>query len=57
MNVTIELHTNEYRGDHDADVVIAYAVREGETVQELAQRLIADPVSATSYIVIRRVEP
>lgn len=40
------LVTKDHRGDHDADVEIAYEVREGETIQQLALRVKIHPMDA-----------
>ena len=42
MKLSILLRTTDYRGDHAADVCIAYEVKDGETVQQLAERLLKD---------------
>jgi hypothetical protein len=56
---TLELHTDDFRGDHTADVVIVYEAREGETVEELVNRLLLErrggTYVATDFIVIRPV--
>jgi hypothetical protein len=42
--VIIAIHvTKQHRGDHDADVEMAYAIRPGETVEALAIRLKLHP--------------
>jgi len=38
------LVTKDRRGDHDADVEIAYEVREGETIEQLALRAKIHPI-------------
>ena len=38
--ISVLLYTSDYRGDHSADMVIAYDLKDGETVEELAERLI-----------------
>ena len=42
MKIQVTLVTSDYRGDHAADVRIAYEARDGETVAELVQRVRAD---------------
>lgn len=57
--ISVLLHTSEYRGDHSADVVKAYEIKEGETVEELVERLIAEQSSwaYTDHIELRRINP
>jgi len=45
--------TYDYRGDHAADVYIAHLCKDGETVLQLAQRLLK---SDTDWIEIRLVQ-
>jgi len=42
MKLSIILRTSDFRGDHEADVAIAYEVLLGETIEALAQRLFTD---------------
>lgn len=51
MKLSVLLHTSEYRGDHSADVQVAYEVRPRETVEELAKRLLAGQPG--DYVAIR----
>ncbi len=55
MKLNILVWTTDYRGDHSADVRIAYEAQENETVQQLAERLLQG--SATNVIEIREVQP
>jgi len=48
MKISVIQRTLDFRGDHAADVAIAHDLKEGETVQELVERLIVKPRS--SYI-------
>lgn len=69
MKYTVQLHTTDYRGDHSADVCQVHEVRDGETVDELAFRLLTRsewdrkqnesvPVTQPNdYVVIRPVVP
>ena len=50
----VELHTSWGRGDHAADVVIAFQPKSEEKVRELVDRTIQDG-DWSDYIVIRRV--
>lgn len=40
MKLSVILKTVDYRGDHITDVSIAYELKVGETVVELAERLL-----------------
>lgn len=40
MKLSILLRTTDYRGDHSADVLIAYDCLPDETVHQLAARLL-----------------
>lgn len=40
MKLSVLLRTSHMRGDHAADVAIAYDIKPGETVEELATRLL-----------------
>ncbi|HWR21009.1 MAG TPA: hypothetical protein VN444_04015 [Verrucomicrobiae bacterium] len=42
MKLSILLRTQEFRGDHSADVLQAHDLLEGETVEALAGRLLQD---------------
>ena len=42
MKLSILLRTRDHRGDHDADVAIAFEPRPGETVEELAKRVFSE---------------
>ncbi len=59
INFVIEHHTGDYRGDHEADVVLAYPVIEGESVEDMFQRVrVKKPMhEGTDYIVIRPLSP
>ncbi len=41
MKLSVMLRTTEYRGDRDAEVMIAHEVLPGETVMELTTRIIS----------------
>lgn len=56
MKISILLRTQDYRGDHCADVAIAVEPVENETVRELAQRLLPDNRTGSIEVIeIRRV--
>lgn len=55
MDVSILHMTSENRGDHAADLAIAVAVRDGETVTQLAERILNG--SHYDHIEIRLVKP
>jgi len=58
--ISVLLHTVDYRGDHAADVVIAYEVLPGETVEALASRLMGHDQYVSpgcEWIEIREVLP
>jgi hypothetical protein len=38
--ISVILRTSEFRGDHSADVLIAYELEPEETVEHLAKRLL-----------------
>ena len=40
MQISVIHRTSTYRGDHAADVGIAVAVKPGETVEQLVERLL-----------------
>jgi len=42
VKLSILLRTRDHRGDHDADVAIAFEPRPGETVEELAKRVFSE---------------
>lgn len=52
MKLSILLHTSVFQGDRSDNVVIAHELRPGETVEELAARLLN---SEYEEIEIRRV--
>ncbi len=60
MKLSIMLRTTDYRGDHAADACIAYDVADGETVQQLAERLLVDESyirKGAKVVEIREVQP
>jgi len=60
MRLSVLLRTIDFRGDHSADVLIAHDVRPGETVEELATRLLGKEPYITAeakVIEIRFVVP
>jgi hypothetical protein len=48
--VSIFLITTDFRGDHETDVSIAHVLREGETVQQLAERLLIDKRDGARFV-------
>ena len=52
---TIELHTEDFRGDHSADVVIAHEFNRLDILGHLADRLL-DGEKLSAHIVIRRIQ-
>lgn len=54
MEFVVIRHTSDYRGDHTADVFQVHKVKDGETVADLAKRLLENR-SPDDSIVIRRV--
>lgn len=57
---SILLHTSDYRGDHSTDIAMAFNVRPGETVEQLAERLLIDKVHGAKFnerIEIRLIQP
>lgn len=40
MKIAVMHRTEDYRGDHAADVSIAIDTKEGETVEDLAKRVL-----------------
>lgn len=49
MKLSVLLKTNEFRGDHAADVTLAYELRPGETVEQLAERIIRQGRNKDAY--------
>lgn len=45
MKLSILLATTDFRGDHEAEVFIAHEALPGETVEDLASRLLLTPSS------------
>lgn len=43
MKIVAILHTADYRGDHSADVTRVYRVKDGETVEQLCERIFPEP--------------
>ncbi len=41
MKLSLLLRTAVHRGDHDADVTIAFEAKPGETIEELVRRVIS----------------
>ena len=41
-DISVSLFTSDFRGDHEADVIRACALKEGETVRELVNRLFIE---------------
>ena len=56
MALNVIFRTSDYRGDHAADIAVAYEVKDGETVEQLAARLFGKEARG-DVIEIRRVEP
>ncbi len=58
MKLSIMLHTDDYRGDHGTDVLVAHELEENETVEHLAKRLLfqADKGRYVDKIEIRLVK-
>lgn len=54
MKYVIEEHTEDYRGDHEADVVIAWPPIDNETVIDLILRCLKRD-RPQDYLVLRRV--
>ncbi len=52
MKLSILLRTSDHRGDHAADVLIAHEAIEGETVLQLAHRLLDGKASSAELEVI-----
>lgn len=55
MKISVLLHSQEHRGDHIAEVMTAHDVKPGETVEQLAERLLCKFPGAFDRIEIRRV--
>lgn len=58
--ISVLLRTSEYQGDHSDAVSIACELREGETVQQLAERLLKDGSYSNKFhdvIELRLVRP
>lgn len=57
--ICVELHTSEFRGDHTTDIVLSYALKDGETVEGLADRMLedGDGISYSDHVVIRKTAP
>jgi len=53
--IQIQLHTSDYRGDHETDVVEAIDCPEGTTVERLAEILAAH--SKFDYLTVRIAIP
>ena len=49
MKLSVILRTNEFRGDHAADVSLVYEVKPGETVEQLAARIIREGRNKDAY--------
>jgi len=58
MKYVIEEHTDDYRGDHAADSVIAHETLEGETVEAMIKRCLRKQTIHIydDYLVIRLVK-
>lgn len=54
--MAVLLRTSEYRGDHSADVTEHHELLPGETVKELAERLLARNEDRHDWIEIRLVK-
>ena len=56
MKLSIIHRTREYRGDHSADITIAHELRDGKSVENLAERLkLADNAQKGDVIEIRAI--
>jgi hypothetical protein len=58
--VSVILCTTEYRGDHSTDLLLPCTLKEGETVEQLAERLLTDEKEGARFvdkIEIRLVQP
>lgn len=59
MKLSILLRTIDFRGDHAAEVAEAHTLRDGETLEDLADRLLQDEsyIHAKHKVIeIRRIE-
>ncbi len=56
MKISIMLHTQDYRGDHSADINLAVEHKEGETVAELMTRAKVGDGGRGEYLEIRLVD-
>lgn len=60
MKLSIVLRTIDFRGDHAADAFIVHELRNGETVEQLAERLLQKEAyirDGAKVIEIREVQP
>jgi len=63
VKISVLLRTCDFRGDHSADVLIAQEVAPNETVESLAERLLAarylpyGKVDYSDVVEIRLVQP
>ena len=56
MKLSVIHRTEDYRGDHSADIEVAHELRPGETVEQLAERLkLADGAQRGDVIEIRAI--
>ena len=56
MKLSVIHRTEDYRGDHSADICIAHELRAGETVEHLATRLnLPDGAARGDVIEIRAI--
>ena len=53
--INVLLRTSEYRGDHSADLALAFDVKPGETVEALMQRMIAYSGRSHVWVELRQV--
>lgn len=56
MTLSILLRTMDYRGDHSADIYLAFSLKPSETVEELATRLLSSDGYGRDVIEIRLVK-
>lgn len=42
MSINCLLSTEDYRGDHSADILVAFDIMENETVESLCNRILAN---------------
>jgi len=52
MKLSVILRTSDFRGDHAADVTIAYGVVPGETVEALVQRTIGMRAKEDQHVAV-----